>query len=65
MATTRALEAREIKAIFDGISGRHAIRNQAMLMVGIAAALRATDGQPHRRRCLEGAGGCDLRDDTR
>ena len=43
MATTRALEDKEIFAIFDSISGRHAVRNRAMLLVGIAAALRATE----------------------
>ena len=43
MAATRALEGSEIKTIFDSISGRHAERNHAMLMMGIAAALRATE----------------------
>ena len=43
MAATRALEDKEIFAIFDSIKGRHAIRNRAMLLVGIAGALRATE----------------------
>ena len=43
MATTRALEDFEIQATFDSISGRHKVRDRAMLVVGIAGALRATE----------------------
>jgi len=43
MGTTRALEVREIQSLFAEVSGRHAVRNRAMLTLGIAAALRATE----------------------
>jgi len=41
--TTRALEDKEIKAIFEQISGCNAKRNRAMLIVGIGMALRASE----------------------
>lgn len=41
--TTRALEDKEIKAIFENISGTNATRNHAMLLLGIGMALRASE----------------------
>ena len=43
MATTRALEDREIQVMFAQLCGRHAVRNRAMLTVGIHLALRASE----------------------
>jgi integrase len=40
---TRALENAEIQAVFASVGGRYAVRNRAMLMVGIHLALRATE----------------------
>lgn len=41
--TTRALEDAEIKAIFEHVDGCNAVRNRAMLIVGIGMALRASE----------------------
>jgi len=41
--TTRALEDNEIKAIFDCVGGCNAVRNRAMIVVGIGMALRASE----------------------
>lgn len=41
--TTRALEDREIKAIFENVSGYNAKRNEAILIVGIGMALRVSE----------------------
>lgn len=36
--TTRALEDKEIKAIFENINGSHTKRNETLLIVGIGMA---------------------------
>ena len=41
--TTRALEDKEIKAIFENVNGTHVKRNEALLIVGIGMALRASE----------------------
>ena len=40
---TRALERDEIHRLFESIDGKFAVRNQTMLICGIAMALRATE----------------------
>lgn len=41
--TTRALEDKEIQAVFSKISGVNSVRNRAMLITGIGMALRASE----------------------
>lgn len=41
--TTRALEDQEIKSIFEHVSGCNAVRNRAMLIVGIGMAGLASE----------------------
>ena len=41
--TTRALERDEIHRLFESIEGKFAVRNQTMLICGIAMGLRATE----------------------
>lgn len=41
--TTRALEDKEIQAIFENVNGIHAKRNETLLITGIGMALRASE----------------------
>lgn len=43
MATTRALESNEIRAVFENIDGIHAKRNRCIFVCGISMAMRATE----------------------